>query len=197
MAGSIRLGRIAGIEIDINLSWLIILALLTVSLALDWFPFAAPRLGATTYWILGLIAAVLLFVSVLAHEFAHSLYAKAHGIPVKSITLFIFGGVSNIQNEPQTPGVEFWHGARRAASEPSARRRLLAGRAGLRRGAGALRALRVPGGRQSPAWRLQSDSRLPAGWRPCAARDALEDHREPAHWLPAGPCVSASSSRFS
>ncbi len=45
---------------------------------------------------------------MLAHEFAHSLYAKAHGIPVKSITLFIFGGVSNIQNEPQTPGVEFW-----------------------------------------------------------------------------------------
>ena len=107
MAGSIRLGRIAGIQIDMDLDWLIILALLTASLALDWFPFAAPRLGTTTYWVLGFIAALLLFVSVVLHELAHSLVARARGLPVKSITLFIFGGVSNLQQEPQTPGVEF------------------------------------------------------------------------------------------
>lgn len=108
MSGSIRLGRIAGIDIDVSLSWLIILVLLTVSLALDWFPFTVHGLGTATYWILGFIAALLLFASVLVHEFAHSLYAKSHGIPVKSITLFLFGGVSNIQGQPQSPGVEFW-----------------------------------------------------------------------------------------
>ncbi len=108
MPGSIRLMKIAGIEIDINVSWLIILVLLTVSLAVSWFPVMAPHLGVGTYWALGLIASLLLFASVLAHELAHSLVARSRGLPVKSITLFIFGGVSNIEQEPQSPGVEFW-----------------------------------------------------------------------------------------
>jgi Zn-dependent protease/CBS domain-containing protein len=108
MPGSIRLGRIAGIEIDINLSWLIILVLLTVSLAVAWFPYTVHGLSILTYWVLGLIAAILLFASVLGHELAHSLVAKSRGLPVKSITLFIFGGVSNIEHEPQSPSVEFW-----------------------------------------------------------------------------------------
>jgi len=72
-----------------------------------WFPSAAPRQSAATYWILGFIAALLLFASVLLHELAHSLVARARGLPVSSITLFIFGGVSNLQQEPQSPGVEF------------------------------------------------------------------------------------------
>jgi Zn-dependent protease/CBS domain-containing protein len=108
MPGSIRLGRIAGIEIDVNVSWLIIVVLLTVSLATTWFPASVPHLGFGAYWALGLIAAVLLFASVLAHELAHSLVAKSRGLPVKNITLFIFGGVSNIEHEPSSPGVEFW-----------------------------------------------------------------------------------------
>jgi Zn-dependent protease/CBS domain-containing protein len=108
MPGSIRLMRIAGIEIDINVSWLIILVLLTVSLAVSWFPVMTPRLGVGAYWALGLIASLLLFASVLAHELAHSLVARSRGLPVKNITLFIFGGVSNIEQEPQSPGVEFW-----------------------------------------------------------------------------------------
>ncbi len=107
MPGSIRLFTIAGISIEVNVSWLIILVLLTWSLALEWFPAASPKQPAVVYWALGLLAALLLFASVLLHELAHSLVAKARRLPVKSITLFIFGGVSNIEREPQSPGVEF------------------------------------------------------------------------------------------
>jgi Zn-dependent protease/CBS domain-containing protein len=107
MPGSFRITRVAGIEIDANISWLVVVVLLTFSLAVSWFPAAVPRQPVVTYWILGFIAALLLFVSVLLHELAHSLVAQARGIPVKSITLFIFGGVSDIQREPQRPGVEF------------------------------------------------------------------------------------------
>src|SRR5579884_837257 len=106
MPGSIHLGKIAGIEIDINYSWIIIVVLITWSLATQ-FMVIYPGWGTVTYWIVGLIAAVLLFVSVLLHELAHSLVARSRGLPVKSITLFIFGGVSNIEEEPKSPGVEF------------------------------------------------------------------------------------------
>jgi Zn-dependent protease len=108
MPGSFRLGKIAGIEIDINWSWIIILVLLTVSLATGWFPQLYPGWSTATYWVVSLISALLLFVSVLLHELAHSLVARRNGLTVKNITLFIFGGVSNIEQEPQSPGVEFW-----------------------------------------------------------------------------------------
>lgn len=107
MPGSYHIGTIAGIRIDINFSWLIILVLLTISLALGWFPTVVSGLGSGAYYILGFIAAILLFASVLVHELAHSLVARARGLPVSSITLFIFGGVSNLEREPQSPGVEF------------------------------------------------------------------------------------------
>src|SRR5437667_5545322 len=107
MPGSFRIGKIAGIDIDINVSWIIILVLLTVSLATGWFPQLYPGWSSGTYWVVGLISALLLFVSVLLHELAHSFVARARGLPVKNITLFIFGGVSNIEQEPQTPGIEF------------------------------------------------------------------------------------------
>ena len=107
MPGSFRIGRIAGIDIEVNVSWLVILVLLTFSLAVSWFPATVPRQSTLIYWVLGFIAALLLFVSVLLHELAHSLVARARGVPVKRITLFIFGGVSDLEQEPQSPGVEF------------------------------------------------------------------------------------------
>ncbi len=107
MPGSLRIGKIAGIDIYIHVSWIIILVLLTVSLAIGWFPQLYPGQSTTTYWIVSLIAALLLFVSVLLHELAHSLVARRRGLPVKNITLFIFGGVSNIEQEPKDPGIEF------------------------------------------------------------------------------------------
>lgn len=107
MPGSIRLGKIAGIEITINYTWIIIVVLIMWSLATA-FMAIYPGWGTVTYWIVGFIAAILLFVSVLLHELAHSLVARSQGLPVRSITLFIFGGVSNIEREPQSAGVEFW-----------------------------------------------------------------------------------------
>jgi Zn-dependent protease len=107
MPGSFSIGKIAGIEIDLNISWIVILVLLTVSLATGWFPQLYPGWLPVTYWITSFIASLLLFVSVLLHELAHSLVARRRGLLVKSITLFIFGGVSNIEREPASPGVEF------------------------------------------------------------------------------------------
>jgi Zn-dependent protease/CBS domain-containing protein len=107
MHGSLRFGKIAGISLEINFSWLIILTLLTVSLAVSWFPQAAPGYRAGAYWVAGFIASLLLFAAVLLHELAHSLVARARGLSVKSITLYIFGGVSNLEQEPRSPGLEF------------------------------------------------------------------------------------------
>jgi Zn-dependent protease/predicted transcriptional regulator len=107
MPGSLRIGKIAGIDIYIHVSWIIILVLLTVSLATGWFPQLYPGWSTATYWVTGFISSLLLFASVLLHELAHSLVARRRGLPVKSITLFIFGGVSNIEQEPKSPGIEF------------------------------------------------------------------------------------------
>lgn len=107
MPGSFRVGRIAGIDIYINYSWFIIIIFLTFSLAAGWFPSMIPGYSTVAYAILGLFASLLLFISVLLHELAHSVVARARGLPVKSILLFIFGGISNIEQEPKSAGVEF------------------------------------------------------------------------------------------
>jgi Zn-dependent protease len=107
MPGSLRLGKIFGIDIYIHFSWLIILVLFTWSFAVGWFPPRYPGWSTATYWLVSFISALLLFVAVLVHELAHSVVARARGLSVKSITLFIFGGVSNIEKEPESPGVEF------------------------------------------------------------------------------------------
>ena len=107
MRGSWRLARIGGIDIGIHYSWILIFALVSWSLAAGFFPQKYPGWGTGTYWVTGVLAALLLFVSVLLHELAHSFVAKARGIPVRSITLFIFGGVSNIEREAEKPWQEF------------------------------------------------------------------------------------------
>jgi Zn-dependent protease/predicted transcriptional regulator len=107
MHGAFRLGNIAGIDIYINYSWLIILVLLTFSTAISWFPSMDPGDSFATYLLLGLIAALLFLFSVLLHELAHSLVARARGLSVKNIVLYVFGGISNIEQAPPSPGVEF------------------------------------------------------------------------------------------
>jgi Zn-dependent protease len=87
MPGSLRLGKIARIEIYAHLSWFIILVLLTWSLAGDWFAQLFPGWATTTYWIAAFISALLLFVCVLTHELAHALVARASGLTVSNITL--------------------------------------------------------------------------------------------------------------
>ncbi len=104
---SLHIGRVHGIDIAINWSWLIIFVLFTWSLAVYFYPTLYPQWSAETSWIVAAISTVLLFVSVLIHELSHSIVAQSEGIPVSSITLFVFGGVSNIQREPRTARDEF------------------------------------------------------------------------------------------
>jgi Zn-dependent protease len=107
MNNNIRVGQLFGIPFYINPSWFIVLALVTWTyggnLALQF-----PGLPAGVPWILGLVTALLLFASVLAHELGHSLVALRQGIDVKSITLFLFGGIAQLEKESKTPGAAFW-----------------------------------------------------------------------------------------
>ncbi len=100
-------GRILGINIQIDWSWIFIFLLVTLNLALAVFPRLHPDWGPLLVWGVSLVAAIVFFASVLLHELAHSLIAKAQGMEVRSITLFLFGGVSNIQRDPPSPRAEF------------------------------------------------------------------------------------------
>jgi Zn-dependent protease/CBS domain-containing protein len=101
------IGRIFGINIQVDWSWILIFLLVTWSLAVGLFPAWHPDWGAALRWGLAVVASLLFFASILLHELSHSLVAKARGLPVRRITLFLFGGVSNIEREPPTPKTEF------------------------------------------------------------------------------------------
>lgn len=107
MSRGFSIGRILGIKIQVDWSWLFIFFLVTWNLATV---FGQAHTGWNTLlqWGLAIVAALLFFASVLAHEMAHSLVAQAQGTPVRNITLFLFGGVSNIQREPDSPRKEFF-----------------------------------------------------------------------------------------
>src|ERR1700716_3593722 len=102
MQGTLKLGTLAGIDIRVHYTWLFAFVLVAWSLAQGYFPTMDTGLGAGAYWVLGIVSALLLFGSVLVHELGHSLVAGARGIRVDSITLFIFGGGSNITKEAPT-----------------------------------------------------------------------------------------------
>jgi Zn-dependent protease/CBS domain-containing protein len=103
---SVRLGRVFGIDIGFDYSWLFIVFLLTWSLA-STFAHVHPDWTFVASLGVALLAALLFFLSVVLHELAHSLVARAFGVPVRNITLFLFGGVSNIEREPPSPKAEF------------------------------------------------------------------------------------------
>lgn len=104
---NIKLGRIAGIPISIDLSWFVVFALIIYVLAQSYFPTVAPGLSSGMRWLGGFVAALLLFISVLLHELMHSIVALKNGIQISGINLFIFGGVSRMRSEPRTPEIEF------------------------------------------------------------------------------------------
>ena len=106
MKSGFRIARIFGINIGVDWSWLLIFVLITWNLSVV-FASAHPGWGSWLATGLALIAAILFFISVLVHELAHSLVAKARGMRVREIKLFLFGGVSNIEREPPSPGAEF------------------------------------------------------------------------------------------
>ena len=107
MKPSIKLFTIGGIEIGVHYTWIFAFILIAWSLAKGQFPVAFPLWSDAQYWGAGIASSLVLFISVLLHELAHSLMAKRKGLPVKGITLFIFGGVSNIGAESRRAWDEF------------------------------------------------------------------------------------------
>jgi len=102
----LQIGRLFGIQIHLDWSWFFIFVLITWNLA-SVFGQAHPEWQVALRWGTALIASLLFFASVLAHELAHSVVAQAYGVPVRHITLMLFGGVANIQREPPSPRAEF------------------------------------------------------------------------------------------
>jgi Zn-dependent protease/CBS domain-containing protein len=107
MRQSVRLGRIAGIQIGANWGVLIIVALVTFGLAGARFPSTYPGRPAVAYWIAAAVTVVLFLLSLLAHELAHALVAKANGVRVERITLWLFGGVAELSGQLRRPGADF------------------------------------------------------------------------------------------
>jgi Zn-dependent protease/predicted transcriptional regulator len=104
-----RIGKIFGIPFEVNSSWIVIFALVAFTLSTGYYPVVPGAEGAPIwiFWALGVCTSLLFFGSILAHELSHSLVMLASGGRVDKITLFIFGGVAEISDEPRSPGREF------------------------------------------------------------------------------------------
>jgi Zn-dependent protease len=105
--GQYRLFSLFGFQVKIDLSWLLLGLLISWSLAAGVFPTDYPGLSKRVYAWMGIACAVGVFFSIVFHEFSHSLVARRFGIPIKGITLFIFGGVAEMEKEPPSPKSEF------------------------------------------------------------------------------------------
>jgi len=104
---TIPIGRVLGIPIDLDYSWFLIAALITWMLAVSYYPVEFKGGTSIEYWLMGTVTAVLFFASIVVHELAHSWVALRFKVPVSRITLFIFGGVSQIAGEPPSASAEF------------------------------------------------------------------------------------------
>jgi Zn-dependent protease len=107
LRSSVKLGSIFGVPIGLNYSWFLTFGFIILILATQVYPDLSPNSDASLYWLMAIISGLLFFASILTHEMAHSLIARHYGIPVKGITLFIFGGVSQITKEATRPLAEF------------------------------------------------------------------------------------------
>ena len=105
---TVPLGRIFGISVDLDYSWFLLFGLLTWVMAVSYYPSEFKNWSPAEYWLMGAVTAIMLFASVLLHELGHSVVATRFGILVPRITLFIFGGVSQIASEPTSASTEFW-----------------------------------------------------------------------------------------
>jgi len=104
---SITIGRIAGISVGVNWSWLIVFALIAWTLAVSIFPSTNPGLGDGAYIAMALVAALLFFTSLLLHEYGHALQARRDGMEIEGITLWLFGGVAKFKGMFPSAGAEF------------------------------------------------------------------------------------------
>ena len=107
MKRAFKLATIFNIPVEINYSWFIVVGLIIFTLTQGYFPNTDPGLEPIIYWLMAIISASCLFASLLAHELAHSIVAKRNQLPIHGITLFIFGGVAHMSQEPSSPAVEF------------------------------------------------------------------------------------------
>lgn len=105
---AITLFKVFGFAVRMDASWLVIAVLVAWSLAAGLFPEIHPGLSPAAYWTMGLVGALGLFASIVVHELCHSLVARRFGLPIKGITLFIFGGVAEMADEPPSPKAEFF-----------------------------------------------------------------------------------------
>jgi Zn-dependent protease len=105
---TIPLGHMFGIPIGVHYSWFTVLVLLTWVLAVSYYPGEFRDWPAVLYWIMGALTAILLFVAVLVHELGHAVVALRYKVPIRGITLFIFGGVAEMGEEPPSAVAEFW-----------------------------------------------------------------------------------------
>jgi len=105
--GSLLIARLFGIDVRIHFSWFVIFGLILLTLSGQYLPELRPDWSDEKTLIVAAVTALLFFTSILAHELAHSLVARRFGMTVSSITLFLFGGVSNLAKEPPTPKAEF------------------------------------------------------------------------------------------
>ncbi|RJR36101.1 MAG: site-2 protease family protein [Desulfobacteraceae bacterium] len=102
-----NLFKLMGFQVRIDLSWIFIALLISWSLSTGFFPFYFQGLNTGTYWMMGIVGALGLFLSIIVHEFSHSLVARKYGMPMKGITLFIFGGMAEMGDEPPSSKAEF------------------------------------------------------------------------------------------
>ena len=96
-----------GFEVKLDLSWLLLALLISWSLGAGWFPARYPELSSYAYAWMGISVAIGVFFSIVFHEFSHSIVARYYGLPIRGITLFIFGGVAEMESEPPDPKTEF------------------------------------------------------------------------------------------
>ena len=106
MDASVRLGRLAGIEVGLHWSLAIVFVLIVWTLAGQVLPAVVPDQPQTAYWLVAALAALLFYVSLLSHEMGHALLARRLGVDVAGITLWIFGGVARLRGDASTPGAE-------------------------------------------------------------------------------------------
>jgi Zn-dependent protease len=104
----IRLFSLLGFRVSIDISWFFLAFYLVLTLSTRYFPSEIPHQGLNAYIAMGVAGALGLFLSIILHELAHSVVARSFGLPIGGITLFIFGGVAELRQEPTTPRSEFW-----------------------------------------------------------------------------------------
>ena len=97
----LQIARVIGIPIYLHFSWLIIFGLIVWTLSTGYFPAQHPDFPASSSWAKGLVASLLFFVSIVFHELGHAVVALRHGLRTRSITLFVFGGVAQLEKDPK------------------------------------------------------------------------------------------------